>query len=84
MPTGYTATLEAIILKKPTRERDKASISASLPTKDEALGNQINEMLLKYPQHKRLLFLKSKYDKNEAISTLEIEEVRKFWKVLMK
>ncbi|MBP6430656.1 MAG: hypothetical protein KA319_02730 [Ferruginibacter sp.] len=80
--TGYVATLEAIILKKPTRERAKATITAALPTKDEILGNQINEMLQKYPQHKRLLFLKSKYDKNEAISTLEIEEVKKFYKIL--
>ena len=29
------ATLEAIIKKKPTRERSAASISAPLPTKDE-------------------------------------------------
>lgn len=81
MPTGYVATLEAIILKKPTRERAKATITAALPTKDEELGKQINEILQKYPQHKRLLFLKSKYDKNEAISTLAIEEIKKFYKM---
>lgn len=81
MPTGYVATLEAIILKKPTRERAKPTIKAHMPAKDEELGKQLNGILQKYPQHKRVLFIKSKYDKNEAISVLEVEEVKRFYKM---
>jgi hypothetical protein len=79
-----TATLEAIILKKPTRERAKPSISAAAPPKDDTLGILLQEILEKYPQHKRVLFIQSKYSKNEAITALEAEEVKKFHKLLLK
>lgn len=81
---GKLATLEAIIKKKPTRERAAATISALLPTRDEALGRMITAILEKYPQHKRLLFLRSKFDNNENISALEITEIEKFGKLLLK
>ncbi len=78
------ATLEAIIKKKPTRERAAASIQVSLPTKDEAIGKLILSILAKYPVHKRLLFLQSKYNNNENISATEIAEIQKFAKLLLK
>ena len=78
------ATLEAIIKKKPTRERAAATISAPLPTKDEATGKLLAAILAKYPRHKRVLFLQSKYDNNENISAMEIAEVEKFSKLLLK
>jgi hypothetical protein len=78
------ATLEAIIKKKPTRERAAATIKAPLPTKDEGLGKLINTILDQYPQHKRLLFLRSKFDNNENISATEIAEIEKFGKLLLK
>lgn len=81
---GKLATLEAIIKKKPTRERAAATISAPLPIKDEAIGKKISDILEKYPQHKRLLFFKSKFDNNENISALEIAEIEKFGKLLLK
>ena len=81
---GKLATLEAIIKKKPTRERAAATISVPLPTKDEAVGKMITAILDKYPQHKRLLFLKSKFDNNENIAALEITEIEKFKKLLLK
>lgn len=81
---GKLATLEAIIKKKPTRERAAATMSQPIPTKDAALGIQIVNILEKYPQHKRLLFLKSKFDNNENISALEITEIEKFGKLLLK
>ena len=80
---GKLATLEAIIKKKPTRERAAASIAATLPVKDTATGNLINAILQKFPQHKRLLFLKSKFDNNENISAAEITEIGKFAKLLL-
>lgn len=78
------ATLEAIIKKKPTRERAAASIKADLPARDEALGNMLSAILAKYPQHKRIVFLRSKYDNNENISPAEVEEIKKFSKLLLK
>ncbi len=81
---GKIATVEAIILKKPTREKSKVSITAAAPLKDEALGDMLAAILEKYPGHKRVLFIKSRYDKNEAIATAETEEVKKFYKLLIK
>ena len=81
---GKLATLEAIIKKKPTRERAEATISAPLPVKDETVGKKISAILEKYPQHKRLLFFKSKFDNNENMSSLEIGEIEKFGKLLLK
>lgn len=81
---GKLATLEAIIKKKPTRERAAATISAPLPVKDETIGNKIAAILEKYPHHKRLLFFRSKFDNNENISALEIAEIEKFEKLLLK
>jgi len=81
---GKLATLEAIIKKKPTRERAAATISAPLPVKDETIGKKISAILEKYPQHKRLLFFRSKFDNNENISALEMAEIDKFEKLLLK
>ncbi len=81
---GKIATLEAIILKKITRDRTKPTITKALPEKDEVLGKMLKEILAKYPQHKRVLFLQSKYAKNEAIAATEIDEVKKFAKLLLK
>ena len=81
---GKLATLEAIIKKKPTRERAAASIKTDLPTKDETIGKMLSAILAKYPQHKRILFLQSKYDNNENISSAESEEIKRFSKLLLK
>lgn len=81
---GKLATLEAIIKKKPTRERAAATITAPLPVKDESVGKMINAILEKYPQHKRLLFLRSKFDNNENIASPELAEIEKFRKLLLK
>lgn len=78
------ATLEAIIKKKPTRERAAATLTAPLHTKNEEVGKTISSILTKFPQHKRLLFLQSKYDNNENISATEIAEIEKFKKLLLK
>jgi len=78
------ATLEAIIKKKPTRERAAATILAPLPVKDKAIGETLTAILKKFPQHKRLLFLQSKFNNNENISAVEIAEIEKFKKMLLK
>ncbi|HEU5363917.1 MAG TPA: hypothetical protein VFU62_00210, partial [Hanamia sp.] len=46
--------------------------------KDEAVGKIIEEILSKYPQHKRVLFLKAKYDNNETLAAADVAELKKF------
>jgi hypothetical protein len=81
---GKLATLEAIIKKKPTRERAAATKTVVTHEKDTVTGDMMQGILNKYPQHKRVLFLKSKYDNNEHLSIAEVEEVQRFNKLLIK
>lgn len=84
IPEHKIATLEAIILKKPTRERAAASAPTAFFTKDETIGAIINAILEKYPQHKQVLFLKAKYENNEILSPAEITDLKRLEKVLKK
>lgn len=84
IPEHKLATLEAIILRKPTRERAAASAPAPMFIKDEKTGAIIYSILEKYPQHKQVLFLKAKYENNELLSSAEITELKKFEKLLNK
>lgn len=83
IPQSKLATLEAIIKKKPTRERAAATIKPVEAVKDEATGQMLLNILAKYPQHKRLLFLQSKYDNNDLLTITETEEIKKFNKILL-
>ena len=84
MPQSWLGTLEAIILKMPTRYKSTETIIPSpIYQKEAETGNLINEILAKYPQHKRVLFLKAKYDNHEPLSVDEINELKKFYKLLV-
>jgi len=82
IPVGKLSTLEAIILKKPTRYKSEKPAPAPLYKKDEELGKKIAAVLEKYPQHKRVLFLKTKYDNNEILTSTETTDIEKFYKML--
>ena len=84
IPAGKLATLEAIILRKHTRNRSDLPANEPLYTKDESIGKMLDSILDKFPQHKRVLFLKSKYDNNEILTASEITELQKFFKLLIK
>lgn len=84
IPPNKLATLEAIIKKKPLKEKAAASAPTPMFVKDEAAGKIIETILAKYPQHKRVLFLKAKYDNNETLSAVEITELKKFEKLLLR
>src|SRR6476659_1115227 len=58
---GKLDTLEAIINKMQTRDKDPRPPSKPLFVKEESTGVLIEDILAKYPQHKTVLFLKSKY-----------------------
>src|ERR1700733_7088999 len=51
-------TLEAIIKRMPTRYRSELPPPPPLFEKDKNAGEMIEKVLAKYPQHKRVLFLK--------------------------
>ncbi|MBS1743891.1 MAG: hypothetical protein JST81_12725 [Bacteroidetes bacterium] len=84
IPPGKLATLEAIIKKKPTRYKSDAPAQVAALQKNETVGQTIDAILSKYPMHKRLLFLQSKYKNNDPISAAEISEIEKFKLLLLK
>ncbi len=76
------ATLEALIKRMPTRSKSDLPEFKPMFQKDESTGQIIGDILLKYPQHKRVLFLKVKYDNNELLSPVEVGDLHRFYKLL--
>ena len=85
MPVGKLATLEAIILKKPTRYKSpEPTITApDIAEKNNRVGELINEILSKYPLHKMVMFFKAKYDNDEPLTPANIAEVERLHKILL-
>lgn len=81
---GKLATLEAVIKKMPTRFKSDIPENKPMHEKDEAAGKFIEVILSKYPMHKRVLYLKSKFNNNEILSPVEIGELKKFKELLIK
>jgi hypothetical protein len=79
---GKLATLQALINKMPTRFKSELPKAGPLYEKDKTAGEMIESILQKYPQHKRVLFLKAKYDNNESITAAELAELKKFIDIL--
>ena len=84
VPQGKLATLEAMILKRPNRYKSPLPENSPLYTRDPVAGEKINAILEKYPQHKRVVFFKAKYDNNELLSSAEMTELDRFYKILSK
>lgn len=83
IPPGKMATLEAIILHKHSKHKSTLPANVPLYTKNEDAGKKIESVLSKYPQHKRILFLKSKFDNNEMMTATDLAELDKFYKLLI-
>ncbi len=79
---GKLATLEAIINKMQTRDKNSLPPLKPLLEKEESTGQLIEEILAKYPQHKRVLFLKSKYNNNDVLSYAELDDLKRFKQLL--
>ncbi|HVZ95984.1 MAG TPA: hypothetical protein VG847_03860 [Chitinophagaceae bacterium] len=77
-------TLEAIIKRMPTRYKSALPPPAPLFEKNKDAGILIDQILAKYPQHKRVLFLKSKYENNYPLTPAETGELKKFSELLLK
>ena len=78
LPPGKLATIEAIIKRMPTRYKSELPEIKPLFEKDPETGQMIYEILAKYPQHKRVLFLKAKYDNNEVFTVSDIADLKRF------
>jgi hypothetical protein len=76
------ATLQALINKMPTRYKSEMPDNKPLYEKDEETGKMIEAILSKYPEHKRVLFLKSKYENNETLNTTDVADLKRFSKNL--
>ncbi|MER3498266.1 MAG: hypothetical protein C4308_06300 [Chitinophagaceae bacterium] len=84
LPAQWLATLEAEIKKRPTRFRSSLPENKPLYEKDEATGKMLSVILEKFPEHKRVLFFKLKFENNEPLSLPELAELEKFYKVTLK
>ena len=79
---GKLSTLEAMIKKMPTRYKSDLPENKPLTEKDETAGKLIEAILAKYPQHKAVLFLQSKYETGVVLSPIEIAELTRLSKLL--
>ena len=82
LPPGKLATVEAIINRMPTRYKSELPEPSPLFEKDESTGKLIEEILTRFPAHKRVLFLKVKYDNNELFSPNDMADLKRFKSLL--
>ncbi len=82
LPPGKLAGLEALIKRMPTRYKSEKPDIKPLYEKDESTSQLITGILAKLPQHKRVLFLKAKFDNNELLSTSDIADLKKIKQLL--
>lgn len=76
---GKLAALEALINKMPTKYKSETPLTtAPVYQKDEAVGKMIESVLAKSPQHKRVLFLQTKYHNNETLTASELADLKRF------
>jgi hypothetical protein len=79
---GKLAGLEALIKRMPTRYKSEKPDIKPLYEKDENTSQLITGILAKLPQHKRVLFLKAKFDNNELLSSSDIADLKKIKQLL--
>jgi hypothetical protein len=82
LPPGKLATIEAIIKKMPTRYKSELPENKPLFEKEESTGKLITEILSRYPQHKRLLYLQSKFENNEIFTQSDLADLKRFKSLL--
>lgn len=81
---GRLAAVEVIIKRMPTRNKIPLPVPRPLYEKDDETGGLIDSLLSVYPAHKRVLFLKSKYDNHQPLAPMETGDLRRMAKLLVK
>lgn len=84
IPPGKLATLEAIILKRHKKYKSEAPASMPVTESNEASTAMVEEILARYPQHRRVLFFQAKLNNRQTLSALERSELTKFHRLLIK
>ncbi len=84
IPPGKLAAIELIIKKMPTRFKSEIPPTKPMFEKEEGTGQMITGILEKFPQHKRVLFLKVKYENNEPLSTADLDDLKRFSQLAQK
>lgn len=79
---GKLAAVEAIIKKMPTRFKSEKPAAKPLYEKNPEVAAMLEQILTRNPNHKRALFLKTKYLNNELISPAEMKELKTFSELL--
>jgi septum formation topological specificity factor MinE len=78
------ATLEAEILKRPTKYKSVITTTVNTPAQNnDNSAALINAILLKYPGHKRVIFLKTKLETEGSLTVTEKNELEKFTTLLL-
>ncbi len=84
LPPGKLATLETMIKKLPTRYKsEKPAEPIPIYEKNIPVRIFIAAILEKMPAHKRVLEFKAKFDTNTPLTTHEITELQKFYKLFV-
>lgn len=85
LPAGWIGAIEAIILKMPVRDKtpvaEQQVQQPDLPSVQQQ--QQIAEILQKYPEHKRILFMQSKLTGREQLNTTEAAELERLYRLLI-
>lgn len=84
MPAGWLATIEAMVAKLPNRDKSPVIRTTNLPVKDNSVQLQLEGILEKFPQHKAVLVLQSKYNKEKQLSTSDKAALDKLYKLLVQ
>jgi hypothetical protein len=82
LPPAKLATLEALINKMPTRYKSELPLNKPLYEKEDTNKELIDAILARYPQHKRVLFLKSKWEHNEVLTPSDVADLKRFAQLL--
>jgi hypothetical protein len=81
---GKLAAVEVIIKRMPTRNKIPPPVPKPLYEKDNTAGVLIDALLAEYPSHKRVLYLKSKYDNHETLTPMETDDLKRMARLLVK
>lgn len=80
---AHLATLQAIIMKKPTRYKTEKPVLQQEET-DNTTAGMIDAILTRFPTHKRVQFFKMKTEGRQSLAPQEKDELKKFAKLLLK
>lgn len=81
---GWLATIEATISKLPNRDKSPITKKYVSVSEDKNTAQQLLDILSRYPQHKAVLLLQSKFKKEHSLNAAETASLQKFYKLLMK